>query len=446
MRSVSIFTIFKAAPLLLHKLQFPRRVSPEGPTKGIFFGIPKSSFCHFLFTPHPEIARQLLLYRYNTLPGAKQRASKMGFRGACYAWESTATGKDVTPLSVSISGPKGEKHSKIPIFTGPQELHITADIAWAIFKYWDATLDQEFMRDYGVEILIETARFWVSRVVQSKNHYHLKEVVGPDEYHHGVTDNAFTNWMVRFNLEVAIKMTKWLSKEYSNRSSELSSILNLTPDEISAWQDVYNRLYIPQPGENGVIEQFEGFFSLKPAQLSPSDKTRAPISRLFGWKKINQTQIVKQADVLMIPFLFPDQLPLSVIKANYDYYNPITDHGSSLSPCVHAAIAAMIGKKDDALRYWRESLYFDLHNTMSNTQLGIHAAALGGTWQAFVFHLLGVRPSEAQLSPGFKIDEKATGLIPPEWSGLRITLKYRNRTYSLILESGKIIETTQEAA
>ena len=98
----------------------------------------------FIYTA-PEIARQLLLYRYNTLPGARKRASKMGFRGACYAWESTATGKDMTPLSVSISGPKGEKGAKIPIFTGPQELHITADIAWAIFKYWDATLDHEFM-------------------------------------------------------------------------------------------------------------------------------------------------------------------------------------------------------------------------------------------------------------------------------------------------------------
>ena len=185
---------------------------------------------------------------------------------------------------------------------------------------------------------------------------------------------------------------------------------------------------------------------LKPVELSPADKTRAPISRLFGWKQINQTQIVKQADVLMIPFLFPDQLPASVIQANYDYYDPITDHGSSLSPCVHAAIAARTGKLDDALRYWRESLYFDLHNTMSNSQLGIHAAALGGTWQALVFHLLGVRPSEKGFGPGFNIDEKTAALVPPEWSGLKMTLKYRNRTYSLILESGKIVETTQEAA
>ena len=145
----------------------------------------------------------------------------------------------------------------------------------------------------------------------------------------------------------------------------------------------------------------------------------------------------------MIPFLFPDRLPASVIKANYDYYEPITDHGSSLSPCVHAAIAARIGKMDDALRYWRESLYFDLHNRMSNSQSGIHAAALGGTWQALVFHLLGVRPSEIWIQLSTK---GPTALIPKEWNGLELKLKYRGRTYSLTLNSGKVVAMTQEAA
>ena len=151
-----------------------------------------------------------------------------------------------------------------------------------------------------------------------------------------------------------------------------------------------------------------------------NDKTRAPISRLFDWKEINQTRIVKQADVLMIPFLFPDALSPSVIKANYDYYEPITDHGSSLSPCVHGAIAARIGKMEDALRYWRESLYFDLHNTMSNSQLGIHAAALGGTWQALVFHLLGLTPD----GDGFWVRQnRPCRTIPKEWNGLKMKLE-----------------------
>lgn len=394
-------------------------------------------FPFFLYTD-PGIARQILLYRYNTLSGARQRAHEMGYRGACYAWESTVSGKDVTPSLVSISG----KDSKIPIFTGTQELHITADVAWAIYKYWDATLDHEFMCDYGVEVLIETARFWASRVALYDEKYHLKEIVGPDEYHSGVTDNAFTNWMVRFNLEVAIRMVAWITQEHPTRFGELSSRLGFSPDEVSTWQDVLSRLYVPPANENGVIEQFEGFFGLKPVELSANDKTRAPISRLFDWKEINQTRIVKQADVLMIPFLFPDQLPVAVIKANYEYYEPLTDHGSSLSPCVHGAIAARIGKMDDALRYWRESLYFDLHNTMSNSQLGIHAAALGGTWQALVFHLFGVRATET----GFKFDESALASIPAEWNGLKMKLKYRTKTYFLVLKSGKLIESIQEAA
>jgi len=399
-------------------------------------------FPFFLYT-NPAIARQLLLYRYNTLSGARKRATDLGFQGAFYAWESTVSGEDVTPRFVSILEKDSEKTpTKIPIFTGPQELHITADIAWAIFKYWDATLDHLFMCEYGVEILIETARFWVSRVVFSKGHYHLKEIVGPDEYHHGVTDNAFTNWMVHFNLKVAIQMVNWLSNEHSDRFSELSEKLKLTMRETSEWANVMKRLYVPLPGKDGVIEQFEGFFDLKPVKLSQNEKTQAPISRLFDWKSVNQMRIVKQADVLMIPFLFPGQLPTSVVRANYEYYEPITDHGSSLSPCVHAAVAARIGKIDDALKYWRESLYFDLHNTMSNSQLGIHAAALGGTWQVLVFHLLGVRLSEN----GFVMDEKATALLPAEWNGLKINLKYRNSTYSITLNSGKPIKIRREAA
>ena len=342
----------------------------------------------------------------------------MGFRGACYAWESSVTGRDVTPRFISISG----TDSKIPIFTGTQQIHVTADIAWAVAKYWDATLDEAFMRDFGVEILIETARFWVSRVIRTGDRYHLKEVVGPDEYHHSVNDNAYTNYMVHHNLKGRLSKS-WIGSQqkHAARYAELSSKLKLTPEEISTWQDVLCHLYLPLPGANGVIEQFEGFFGLKSVPLSKTEKTHAPISRLFDWKEINQTQIVKQADVLMIPFLFPERLPPAVIKANYDFYEPITDHGSSLSPCVHAAIAARVGKMDDALRYWKESLYFDLRNTMSNSQLGIHAAALGGTWQALVFHLLGVRPSKS----GFVFDERAAGLIPAAWNGLKLNLKYR---------------------
>jgi len=437
----------------LYHLQSSAALAPQTsvPAKGltgrayeghIFWDSEIFIFPFFLYT-QPQIARQLLMYRYNTLEGARKRASEMGFLGASYAWESTVTGKDVTPLFVSISGaPSGKNETHIPIFTGTQELHITADIAWAVFKYWDATLDQDFMCQFGVEILIETARFWVSRVAFYNNQYHLKEIVGPDEYHHGVTDNAFTNWMVRHNLEVAIKMATWLSKEHPSYFLSLSSRLDFSNEEIPKWQDVLEHLFIPSPGPDGVIEQFEGFFELKPVKLSSLEKTRAPISRLFNWDSINHTRIVKQADVLMIPFLFPDQLPASVIRSNYDYYDPITDHGSSLSPCVYAAIAARIGRMEDALRYWRESLYFDLRNIMSNSQLGIHAASLGGTWQALVFHLLGVRLTEA----GYSFDQNALTLIPPAWRGLKLKLVYRSRTYALDLANGSSIEIDKEAA
>ena len=221
--------ISKAAPPLLHKLQSPRKDLLEGPMKDTFFGIPKSSFfLSFSIRTLISPAKPLALPAQNA-PWRKSFAQpRWAIAAPAYAWESTASGQDVTPSFVSISGMDSKSDSRIPIFTGTQELHITADIAWAVYKYWDATLDHAFMCDFGVEILIETARFWSSRVVLYGDRYHLKEVVGPDEYHNGVTDNAFTNWMVRFNLEMAIKMVSWLADKYPKEFETLSSRLNLS--------------------------------------------------------------------------------------------------------------------------------------------------------------------------------------------------------------------------
>ena len=225
--------------------------------KGIYFGILKFSIFPLFF-----------LYALNcppafTLPIQHSAWCKAtGFQNGI-PWSLLRLGinrertrRNTSSFVTIFRTPK--KDSKIPIFTGPQELHITADIAWATSKYWDATLDHEFMCNYGVEILVETARFWVSRVVLYENHYHLKEVVGPDEYHYGTTDNAFTNWMVRFNLDAAIRMITWISEAHPKSFAKISSKLNLTPNEVPDWQDVFKRLSIPQAGENGVIEQFEG--------------------------------------------------------------------------------------------------------------------------------------------------------------------------------------------
>src|SRR3569623_1648945 len=198
----------------------------------------------FFLHVDPEQARKLLLYRFHTLDGARRRALSMGCRGACFAWESTVTGDDVTPSKIVLKS-TGEE---IPVFTGSQQLHVTADVAYAVWRYWEATQDEKFLFGPGGEILFETARFWHSRAVRGDRHYHIRGVVGPDEYHYSVNDKAYTNWMVRFNLESAA----WVAQQIADKK-----------EEAEAWSELATSLFIPAPNEHGFIEQFEGFFALE---------------------------------------------------------------------------------------------------------------------------------------------------------------------------------------
>ena len=197
--------------------------------------------------------------------------------------------------------------------------------------------------------------------------------------------------------------------------------------EAQEWSGLAASLYCPGPGPDGVIEQFEGFFALQDYPLPKEERFKAPVSRLFDWEQINRLKLLKQADVLMLPLLFPDAFSDEVVAANYRYYEPITDHGSSLSPAVHAAIAARIGLSEDAQRYWKQSLWLDLSNAMDNSMLGVHPATIGGTWQALVFGFLGMRFTDAGPQP----DPRAGERLPAGWEGVELTLAWRGRSYLL---------------
>jgi beta-phosphoglucomutase family hydrolase len=375
----------------------------------------------FYLLTFPKLAKNLLLYRFNTLDGARRRAQEDGYRGASYAWESTVTGDDVTPRTIQLRTAR----KKIPIFTGTQQVHVTAGVAHGIWQYWEATRDRDFMRDAGVEILIETARFWSSRCSPGPRGLHLRGVVGPDEYHHSVDDNAYTNWMARFNIERAIDAVEWIRRNFPEAWGLLAERLALASDEPERWRTVARELHCPVPNADGLIEQFDGFFDLEDYSLPKEERFKAPVHRLFDWERINRIKVIKQADVLMLLHLFPDLFPPAVVAANYHYYEPMTDHGSSLSPGIHAAIAARLGFEEDAERYWKESLWLDLSNRMGNSALGIHPACMGATWQALVFGFLGIRFGDS----GPRAEARAR--LPETWGSARLTLLWRGRLHRI---------------
>jgi len=365
----------------------------------------------------------LLSYRYHTLDGARRRARELGYCGACYAWESTVTGDDTTPHKIVL------RHTgkEIPIFTGTEQIHVTGGVAYGVWRYWQATADDEFLRAEGVEILAETARFWASRCTRESDGYHIHGVVGPDEYHHTVSDNAYTNWLARFNLEKGVWALEWLKQHFPQNRAALDERLGISTDTARQWATIARELYCPQPNGEGVIEQFAGFFELEDYPLAKEQRPQAPVSRLFDWDKINGLKLIKQADVLMLLHLFPEQFSREILAANYHYYEPLTDHGSSLSPAIHAAIAARLGLREDAEHYWRQSLWLDLSNAMGNSALGVHPACMGGTWQALVFGFLGVRFTET----GPVADAEAATRLPKDWRSVALKLAWRGHSYRL---------------
>jgi HAD superfamily hydrolase (TIGR01509 family) len=398
-----------------------RTLSGRGYQGHVFWDVEMFMLPFFLHTC-PEIARQLLLYRHHTLDGARRRARAMDCRGACYAWESTVTGEDVTPRVIRLK----TSGKEIPIHTGTQQIHVTAGVAHGLWRYWEATGDEELLREVGVEILAETARFWTSRCTSENGACHLHHVMGPDEYHYDVSDNAYTNRMARFNLEHAWRAADWLQRRSPRYWHELSVRLALTPEEPDEWLRVARSLYCPRPRSDGVIEQFAGFFDLDPYALPGEERLKPPVSRLFDAERVNRLQLLKQADVLMLPFLFPEEFSHEVVRANYDYYEPRTDHGSSLSPAIHAAVAARLGLREHAERYFHQSLTLDLSNQMGNSASGVHAACMGGTWQALVFGLLGMRLTDGEVT----VPDPAPQL-PEGWSSVEMELAWGGRRHSV---------------
>src|SRR5271165_2012334 len=207
----------------------------------------------FFILTYPEAARALVTYRYHTLAGARAKAARLGYRGALYAWESTDSGEEVTPPFVIA--PHGEI---VRVLTGEQEQHISSDVAYGVWKYWEATKDERFLVDFGAEILIETARFWASRSQREEDgRYHIRSVIGPDEYHETVDDNAYTNGMAQWNLEVAEQVARLLAKRWPAQWRALSRRFGLQPDEPERWLHVSRDLYTGFDEQTGLFEQFQ---------------------------------------------------------------------------------------------------------------------------------------------------------------------------------------------
>ncbi|MCF7926021.1 MAG: glycoside hydrolase family 65 protein [Candidatus Izimaplasma sp.] len=342
---------------------------------------------------NPTIAKNILIYRYNTLKGAKSKANKHGFEGAFFAWISGKTGKELCPdlfFKDVITNRDIRNHFNV------WQIHISSDIAYAIDTYYTTTNDRSFMEQYGIELTIEIARFIASRVVYKprRKRYEIIRVQGPDEYHENIDNNAFTNYQAVFTLNNALTYLNMFDKLIIE---SLQQKLNLKQEEITLWEDIHDNLYLPQPNNKGIIEQFDGYYELETILPATNVKKRLiDDNEYYGWPNgiTVYTQCIKQPDVLQLFHLYPNLFNKYIQKANYDYYEPRTLHFSSLSPSIHALLAARLNKKNDLGTYMKKSLSIDIMNTNEATSGGtfiggMHTAANAAAWQIFVFGIAG---------------------------------------------------------
>ena len=383
----------------------------------------------FFIYNYSHIARNLLMYRYHRLEAARRIAREKGYKGTLYPWESADTGYDTTPPYA-----KNMDGSIIEIHTGDMEHHIVSDVAYGVFQYFTATADYEFMFKAGLEIIFEAARFWASRVTYNKKSgkYEIKNVIGPDEFHENVDNNFYTNRMARWVFLRSGKLHDYFNKKYPRVLKRIERKIGLKNDEMRNWAWVAEKIKMPFSKSKGLIEEFDGYFRKKDVVLHKLNNYFMPVlPHDIPLKDLMKTQLVKQADVVMLMYLLPEEFSDEEKARNYLYYVKRTLHKSSLSPSIYSIMASEVKDRTRGYLYFLFSLYSDLKNTHGNSGEGIHAASLGGTWQAAVMGFAGFRNMDglASFEPR----------LPSHWRNMAFNLNWRGCRLSVSINNKRAL-------
>ncbi len=396
--------------------------------KGAVFWDTEMFMIDYFIHTEPEVAKTLIDYRIDTLQGARNKAKEYGLDGAYYAWESQEGGfEGCSDYNIT------DVFTKRPMRTyfRDKQYHVSAAVVYGICKYIDATGDTSVFENGGAEVIIECARMYRSLLVKKADSrfYEIRDVVGPDEYHERVSNNAYTNKMVKLTFETAINAIDTLKKNYKVKYKELDKQYKLK-DLKAKFIDSAENIYIKQPDERGLIEQFDGYFGLEDATV---DEVR---SRLLDPKEYwggaygvaSDTQVLKQADVVAMLGIFGNEYDDEILKKNFDYYEPRTEHGSSLSACMYSLLACQIGNAEIAYPLFMKSAGVDLR-TGGKEWMGLiyiggtHPASEGGAWIVAVKGFAGIGIENGKLT--------CNPCLPEKWQGMKFKLMFMDKLYQV---------------
>ena len=380
-----------------------KALSGEG-YKGHSFWDTETFIFPYFQMAEPETARTLLEFRYKGLYGARKKAIENGYKGAMYPWEAAwVSDGEVTPYVVGVNVHTGEP---MICLTGVIEQHITSDIIFALWQYYAATDDQDFMDRYGYEMTIETARFWNSRLewIEENNRYEIRDVIGPDEYKEHVDNNAYTNYMAHENMRLAAQVIACIRDEKKDIYGKMQKLMQEEGTSLEQLEeelkDKMKKLYLPQPDEKtGIIPQFDGYFDLKEIDLSVY-KNASVVGTVFhdySGEDVQGMQAGKQADIVELLYQMEDITTPDNKAKNYVYYEARTLHDSSLSKAIHSITACDLGMEKEAYEMFMSAALTDLGQEMKSSDAGIHSANMGGVWQDVVMGFGGIRIRDGHL-------------------------------------------------
>ncbi len=435
----SMYLLLISTPFHTDKVAVPGRGLSGQVYKGAMFWDTELYMLPMYLAGLPQTARNLVRYRVNTLDGARAKAQEYGYRGAFYPWESQEDGRDSCT-----------EYNLTDIFTGrplrtyfrDKQIHISADVAYGIWEYFRWTGDESILLDGGAEVLLECARFlysW-SYFKNEKNRYELLDVTGADEYHERVNNDFYTNYMAKKALQAMDFAISWLSERHPQALEELLDRLDFRTD-LPAILDLKEKLYVAAPDpDTGLIEQYDGHFRME--DITPEELTRRIImpNEYLGSPVglAVQTQVIKQADVCLITALFPGDFSPQVRRANYQYYEPRTEHGSSLSSCIYALSAVKCGLPQLAKAYFMQAATLDLKGAykrfVGDLYIGgTHPAANGGSWMVAVrgFGGLSLEQDGIHVQP----------ILPEDWTGIEYPLSYLGNRFRIYAGKDHITAT-----
>lgn len=378
---------------------------------------------YFLLSSPREIARNLLLYRYNQLPQAIDNARKLGFAG----------GAALYPM-VTIHGEECHNEWEITF----EEIHRNNIIVYAIVQYVQVTGNKEYIARYGLEVMIAVCRFWSQRVSfsEAKRKYVLLGVTGPDEYENNVNNNWYTNFSCVQCLKTTIEYLEMVAHEFPDDYSRIRRKTDFQYAETARWQEIIDGMYLPEDRERGIIVQDDGYPDKELATTDDIPAAERPINQYWSWDKILRSCYIKQGDVLLGMFLYGAHFDKETIGRNFRFYEPRTVHESSLSPFVHAILAAWIGDMDKAYRLFLHATRLDLDDYNNEVDQGLHITSMAGSWQVIVYGFAGMKIKDDTLN--------FDPVIPDKWNSYTFRINFRSRNLRIQISRKEIKITITE--